>query len=176
MKTKMMNSIKEITTMLFISLLLTLVACSNEQSGTAQVNNKKNASESVTKPSMDIHAAAFMGNVKAIKEHVAVGTELNKKDQYGSTPLGIAATFGKTDAAKALINGGADLHAVNNDGSTPLHIAAFFCRVEIVKALLAKGADKSIKNKYGSTPYESVAGAYTDVEGIYKQIAKDLGH
>lgn len=176
MKTQMINLLNEITTMLIIAMVLTLVACSNEQTSSAQVTKEKTVkTKEVKAPSMDIHAAAFMGNVKAIQQHVAAGTDLNKKDQYGSTPLGIAATFGKTDVAKALINGGADLHAINNDGSTPLHIAAFFCRAEIVKALLAKGADKSLKNKYGSTPYQSVAGAYGDVEGIYKQIAKDLG-
>ena len=176
MKTQIMNSIKGLTTTLLITLVLTLIACSGEQSGTAQVSNKTDESESTVKaPSMDIHTAAFMANIEAIQQHVIARTDLNKKDQYGSTPLVIAATFGKTAVAEALINGGADLHIKNNDGSTPLHIAAFFCRVEIVKALISKGADKSIKNKYGSTPLESVSGSFSDVEGIYKQIAKDLG-
>jgi len=176
MKTQIINSLNGITTALLITLVLTLVACGGEQASTAQVNKKSNTSESTIKaPSMDIHTAAFMGNVKAIQEHIKAGSDLNKKDQYGSTPLVIAATFGKTEVAKALINGGADLHIKSNDGATPLHIAAFFCRIEIVKSLLANGVDKTLKNKYGSTAYESVSGAFSDVKGIYGQIAKDLG-
>ncbi len=176
MKTQIMNSIKEITTVFMIAVIVTLVACGGEQASTAQVNNKEVAIETTTeKPSVDIHTAAFMGNLKAIQEHIKAGTDLNKKDQYGSTPLVITATFGKAEAAEALIIGGADLHIRSNDGATPLHIAAFFCRVDVVKALLAKGADKTLKNKYGSTSLESVSGSFSTVKGIYEQIAKDLG-
>ena len=174
MKTQMINSLKEFTTVLLIIFSLMVVSCVGEEKGNAQVTKQKAVKEAKI-PDTDIHTAAFMGNVKAIEQHIAAGTDLNQKDQYGSTPLVIAATFEKNKVAKALINGGADLHIKSSDGATPLHIAAFFCRVEIVKALLEGGADKSIKNKFGSTPLESVAGPYSDVEGIYKQIAKDLG-
>ena len=74
-----------------------------------------------------------------------------------------------------LIDAGADINFQNNEGSTALHTAAFFCRPEIVKMLLAKNADKTIKNKYGSTPYESVAGSYSDVKGVYEMMEKMLG-
>ena len=116
-----------------------------------------------------------MGNLEALQQHIKYGSDLNKKDDYGSTPLIIAATFGKTEIAKALINAGADLNLTSNDGSTPLHTAAFFCRTEIVKALLEKGANKNIKNSYGSTPREAVSTPFENVKGIYDQISKDLG-
>ena len=113
--------------------------------------------------------------MNVVKQHITAGTDLNVKDQYGSTPLIIASTFGKTDIAKELIDGGADLNIKNNDGSTPLHIAAFFCRTEIVKALLDKGADKSLLNNYGSTAIASVSSEFKDVKPIYDQMSKDLG-
>lgn len=124
---------------------------------------------------MDLHTAVFMGNLSEVRKHIAAGTDLNKKDQYGSTPLISACLFGKTPVALALIEAGADVNLTNQDGSTPLHTASFFCRPEIVKALLQNGADRSIRNNYGSTALESVAGPFNEVEAIYDQISKDLG-
>ena len=156
--------------------LLSFSSCGNEKGKTDEGINQASDSEEVIKPpAMDIHSAAFMGDLDAVKQHVNAGSDLNQKDAYGSTPLTIAVTFGKTEVAIALIEGGADLNGINNDGSTPLHTAAFFCRIEIVEALLAKSADKSIKNNFGSTAYESVAGPFEPVKGIYDQISKELG-
>ncbi|BAX82525.1 ankyrin repeat domain-containing protein [Labilibaculum antarcticum] len=161
-----------ISTTMFVALLISMLACT---STTKKQDAASNTETSVKTPSVDIFAAAFMGNVNATNQHIAVGTDLNAKDQYGSTPLQIASTFGKTDVAIALINGGADLNSTSNDGSTPLHTAAFFCRTEIVEALLKKGADQSIKNSYGSTALESVQAPFDSVKAIYQQIGKDLG-
>ncbi len=122
-----------------------------------------------------IHKAAFQGNIEAIQQHIKAGSDLNEKDQFGSTPLIIATTFGKTDVALALIEAGADMNIINNDGATPLHIAAFFCRTEIVEALLEKGADKNVRNKAGSTALESVAGPFENVKIYYDNITKALG-
>ena len=126
-------------------------------------------------PAVNIHVAALQGNTKAIQQHIKAGTDLNVKDQYGSSPLIIATTFGKTETAIALINAGADLKVTNNEGSTPLHIAAFLCRTKIVQALLEKGADKNLRNNSGSTPLESVIAPFEKVKPVYDSIAKGLG-
>lgn len=154
-----------------IFMLLLLGACNN-----VQENNASSEKEVTPKPpAIDVHAAAFMGNVEAIRQHVLAGTDVDQKDPYGSTPLNTATVFGKTDAALLLIEAGADVNLKNAEGSTPLHNAAFFCRTEIVKALLEKGADKSLKNNYGSTAYASVSGPFSEVKPIYDQIGKELG-
>ena len=124
---------------------------------------------------MPIHQAAYEGNFEAIQQHIKDGSDLNEKDQFGSTPLIIAATFGKTDVAIALIGAGADMNITNYDGATALHISTFFCRTEIVAALLEKGADKDIRNKAGSTAFESVAGPFESVKPYYDNIVKALG-
>lgn len=126
-------------------------------------------------PDKDLHTAVLTDDLEAIKQHIAAGSDLNVKDPFGgSSPLISAALFGKEEAADLLMNAGANLNATNNDGSTAIHVAAFFCRPQILKKLLDKGADKSIRNSFGSTAYESVAGAYTDVEGIYKMMGDQL--
>ena len=176
MKTQKIISAKLVTTSMLVVILLTIASCGSGQEKSARENEQSSVSETKVKPpSMDIHAAALMGNLEAIQQHIKAGSDLNEKDEYGSSPLTIAATFGKTEVAKALIEAGADMNCKSNDGSTPLHTAAFFCRIEIVEALLKKGADKNVRNNYGSTALESISGPFDNVKGIYDQISKDLG-
>ena len=165
---------KSLSSLLLIFIFLSFVACIS-QNKEADKKDSTIVKTEVEAPSVDIHTATFLGNLEALKQHIEAGSDLNVKDQYGSTPLAIATTFGKTEIANTLIDAGVDLHITNNDGSTPLHIASFFCRTDIVKALLKKGADKTLKNNYGSTPLQSVTGAFSDAKPIYDQLSKDLG-
>ena len=174
MKLQGINFSKTATTLLYATTLMILFSCQGQE----QKSNKQKEETPVSQikpPSLDIHAATFMGNLEVVDQHINAGSDLNKKDQYGSTPLTIAATFNKTEVAKALIDAGADVNMQSADGSTPLHTSAFFCRIEIVEALLEKGADKTIRNSYGSTPLESVSAPFSDVKNFYDQISKDLG-
>ena len=155
---------KTVTTATLLIILLTVAGC----------RKKENSDRETRPPRVSLHAAALQGNLDAIRQHINAGSDLNKKDAYGSSPLIIAITFGKTEVAIALIEAGADMKITNNEGSTPLHIAAFFCRTEIVKALLDKGADKTALNKVGRTALESVSRPFDDVKGIYDGIGKAL--
>ncbi len=176
MKIQKIISIKELAAVVLIISLLTIVSCGNQEESSAQENSTSSVSQNnVEAPKMDIFAATFMGDIKAVRQHIKAGTDLNAKDEYGSSPLIIAATFNKTEIAKALIDAGADLQITNNEGGTVLHIAAFFCRTEIVEALLTKGTDKTKKNNYGATAEQTVSGSFTDAKPIYDQISKDLG-
>ena len=133
------------------------------------------AQKNVKAPKEDLHTIVMAGNLTALKQHIAAGSDLNVKEAMGgSSPLIMAALLGKTDMAKALIDAGANLNLKNNDGSTALHIAAFFCRPDIVKMLLAKRADRTIKNNYNSTAYQSVAGPFKEVKSTYDIMGKML--
>jgi hypothetical protein len=153
------KTMKTVTTAILLVTLLSVAGCRKQENST---------------PHVSLHIAALQGNLDAIRQHINAGSDLNKKDAYGSSPLIVAATFGKTEVARALIDAGADMKITNTEGSTPLHIAAFLCRTEIVEALLDKGADKNALNKAGRTALESVAGPFDDVRGIYDSIAKGL--
>ena len=121
-----------------------------------------------------LHEAALTGNLEAVQQHIDAGSDLDARDEYGSTPLIVASTFGKTDVAKALIDAGADLEAGNNEGSSPLHIASFLCYPDIVAALLDPGANPGATNHPGSTPLQGVAGPFDDVRPIYDAIGGAL--
>ena len=155
---------KTLTTAILIAALLTIGGC----------GKKENPGSEKKPPHVNIHIAALQGNIDAVYQHIDAGSDLDVKDEYGSTPLIIATTFGKTEVALALIDAGADMEIANNDGSTPLHIAAFLCRTEIVRALLENGADKNALNNAGRTALQTVAGPFDDVKGIYDGIQKGL--
>ena len=69
-----------------------------------------------------IIAAASLGNVNAVKDHLAAGTDVNTKDDRGRTPLHWAAYDGRNKIAELLITAGADVNA-NSDNGTPLDTA-----------------------------------------------------
>lgn len=175
MKKQKFNSMKIVLSMSLIVLLIT-TACA--QSGTNAKSDSKNNAEAksvVDAPDMDLQTAVMTGNLEVVKQHIAAGTDLNKKDQMsGSTPLIAAATFDQKEIAKALIDAGADLSIKNNDGATPLHVAAFFCRVEIAQSLLDANADKNAKNNFGATPGQSVSGPYAEIKPIYEMLQQQL--
>ena len=162
----------------FFALLLVaslggpFIACQDAQ----KQNPTKQTIATAEKPDMDLEVAVIQGNLGAVKEHIAAGTDLNTKNPMsGSTPLISAITFGKTEIASALINAGADLSVKNNDGATALHAAAFFCRVELVKELLDAGADKTLRNNFGATPRESIMGPFAEAKPIYEFMQGQLG-
>lgn len=162
-------------TLLSITLVFAFASCKNQSSDKAFITPTEKKETKVRPPKMDIHTAAFMGNMEALKQHIAQGTDLNMKEQLGgSTPLISAITFGKSEIALALIHAGADVNLQNNEGATALHVASFFCRTEIVKALLNTNIDKTIKNKYGSTALESIQAPFEQVKPIYIEIEKGL--
>ena len=69
---------------------------------------------------VDIWAAAREGDVAALKAHVKAGADIQKKDQFSTTPLHWAVALGRVDAAKYLLSQGAEANVANQEGKTPL--------------------------------------------------------
>ena len=63
-----------------------------------------------------IHEAAYNGNIQAVKQHLAAGTDVNAKNGFGSTPLHSATLNGHKEIAKLLIAKGADVNAKDGIG------------------------------------------------------------
>ena len=68
----------------------------------------------------DIWTAADEGNVEAVKGYLAIGINVDERDEsYGGTPLHFAAYSG-SEVVELLIANGADVNAKNQADATPL--------------------------------------------------------
>ena len=110
-----------------------------------------------------INGAAAGGDIEAVKDFLAAGTDVNTKDGWEWTPLHNAAWWGHKEIAELLLANGAGVNAKNNVGWTPLHMAAINGHNEIVGLLVAGGADVNSKNNNGETPTDLAAGRVADL-------------
>ena len=105
-------------------------------------------------PDIDIHFAAMIGNLEAVKQHITAGADVNAIDDdegmtQGMTPLHQAAAGGHKEIVELLIAEGADVNAQDDKfGMTPLLMAAVGIETvlapverETVELLIANGAD-----------------------------------
>ena len=104
-------------------------------------------------PDISIYEAAREGNIEAVKQHIAAGTDVNAKDDALEwTPLFMAAGKGHKEIAELLLANGAEVSAKGDGGVTPLHIAPLGSHKEVAELLIAKGADVNAKKDDGETP------------------------
>jgi ankyrin repeat protein len=85
-------------------------------------------------PDISIHVSAGTGNIEAVKQYLAAGTDVNAKDKYGQTPLHRSA-MGLSAIGQA-------------QGSRRTK------RKEVAELLLAKGADVNARDAFGRTPLD----------------------
>ena len=109
-------------------------------------------------PDISIHDAAREGNIEAVKQHIAAGTDLEAKDDgFGTTPLHYAAKYGRKETVELLIAKGADVNAKDDEVITALHYAAGDGHKEVVELLIAKGAEVNAKDKRSFTPLDAAS-------------------
>jgi len=102
-----------------------------------------------------IHGAAVGGDIKAVKEFLAAGTDVNTEDKCcGETPLHHAAAFGRKEMSEQLIGAGADVNAQSIIGVTALYISAVKGHKEIAELLIAEGSDVNVMDNEGKTPLD----------------------
>jgi len=63
-----------------------------------------------------------LGNIEAVKQHLAAGTDVNAKNDEDGGPLHLAAFGGHKEIAELLIAEGADVNAKGEDEWTPLNL------------------------------------------------------
>lgn len=103
--------------------------------------------------------------IRVLKEN---NYDINKKDDYGNTPLHYALLTGNDEYAINLIGSGADVNSFNNHRLTPLHIAALFNDEELVSELIKGNANVNLKGNTGYTPLHIAS------ELNFNEIAKEL--
>ena len=112
------------------------------------------------KPDINIQIATRTGNIEAVKQHIAAGTDVNAEGGFNERkPLHLAAYEGHKQIAELLISKGADVNAKDKSGWTPLALATIYSvgHKEIVELLIAEGADVNVKGDRDATPLHGAA-------------------
>lgn len=133
------------------------------------------ASSASEAPPKSLQEAAGSGDLEQLKRHIDKGSDLNKADQYGYTPLKRAMESHQVEAAKLLIEAGANVNTKDRDGVTPLITGALNGQTELVEMLLAKGADKNAKDNSERTAlHAAVQMSRTDIVDILVKAGADV--
>ena len=99
------------------ALCLTLLICGLFAACATSAREKEH--DEIAAPKKSLEAAAAEGDVDAVRQHIAAGTDPNTQHlTNGSKPLIVEPTIGHTEVARALIQRGADLEIQNSDGAT----------------------------------------------------------
>ena len=114
-------------------------------------------------PSTDIWTAAGEGDLAAVKQHIAAGTDINQRlerpghPSHGGSPLHLAAVANQLEILDLLIANGAtvDLRASNETGASPLMWAAAGGHLQAATRLIAAGADVNYVDNNGATAIDA---------------------
>ena len=67
-------------------------------------------------PDISIHDAVEKGNIEAVKQHIAAGTDVNAKGGLiGGTPLYSTVAFGNKEIVELIIANGANVNSLNDE-------------------------------------------------------------
>ena len=100
-----------------------------------------------------LHFAARIGDLKFAKHCIKSGTDVNKRDKYGNTPLYYATVNGHFEIVKLLLEAGADNNYVPyNWDSNPLDIAINKGHSKIAIEILKHSCNRNYKDCYGNSP------------------------
>lgn len=98
-----------------------------------------------------LFTAVAANDVTSVARQLELGTDVNRKNSQGFTPLIIAAINCHTEMVNCLLAHGADVEMKNRHDMTALHCAAFFGKLDIVIALIEAGAALNVKQDQGYT-------------------------
>ena len=104
-------------------------------------------------PKGSVHIYAQEGDIAAVKQHLAAGTDVNAKDDFiGMTILQSAALGGQKEIVEFLIAEGADVNAMGRTSLTPLDTALKASLNKEIADLLRKHGGKTGEELKGGEP------------------------
>lgn len=132
----------------------------NASTGQAAAPGSDPAGPKETTAAFDLHRAAQMNDVEALKRLLQDGARaalLDGRHQAGETPLHRACGAGHLEAARLLLEMGADPSPQAKEGETPMHLAALEGNGPLVRLLLEAGARVDVASDTGLTPLHLAA-------------------
>jgi len=107
---------------------------------------------------MSIFKAVKKGDINEVETYLAIGTNIDVKDELGYTILHHAASNGHHNLVKNLLeHHHPNINSKDLRGNTALMLAAISNKELVVLELLQHRADPNISNKFGNTPLHAAA-------------------
>jgi len=103
-----------------------------------------------------LHFAARRNRTAIAERLIALGVDINAKDDTSCTPLHTAARFGNKECAGLLLKNGADVTVANSNNDTILETAIYFGFLDLAKVLADHGAKLDIFTASGMGKVEKV--------------------
>jgi len=103
-----------------------------------------------------LHLAVGQNHTPIAEKLIALGVNINAKDDVGYTPLHEAVRSGSRQCAELLLKNGADMSIVDNNGDTVLETAIYFGYLDIAKLLADNGAALDIYTASGLGKVDAV--------------------
>ena len=117
-------------------------------------------------PEEPLVKAAYEENLQAVKDLLASGVDVNKRDKHtNSNALDEAVEHGNREIVEALLNGGANVNARNNRRQTALMRIDDDGTARLVEDLVRAGAKVNLKDEDGDTPL-ILAASYSTAEVV----------
>ena len=101
---------------------------------------------------MPLHMAVCNNDMDTITMILERTTDVDPKDENGSTPLHRAIMTNNIDIAKLLISRGASIEAETKEALRPIHVAILSGSIAMIEILLNLGASINAKVSVGLTP------------------------
>ena len=115
-----------------------LVGCGGSQQSAPSPEAKPEPPKT-NAPAISIHDAAGRGNIEAVKQHIAAGTDVNMMRRGKDSPLHSAVLTDQREIVELLIANSADVNVKGPHGRTPLDWA----NNKEIAALLRKHGGKT---------------------------------
>lgn len=114
----------------------------------------------------NIYRACKNGNIESVKYLIYKGTDPERRDDDGNTPLIFATVNNQTDVMDFLLKNGAAIETPDDDGNTALIIAASGGKSSSLSFLVSQGADVNATNNYGFSAlmYSAFTGQIGSIE------------
>ena len=109
-----------------------------------------------------------LGDVQKVEEAIINGTNVNAKDNNGSSALMLATKQKQTKTVELLLKHGANVNFQNNDGITPLMMAVMNFDTKTAELLLKHGANINAQDKHGRTAL-AIAGNLGDTANLLRK-------
>ena len=92
------------------------------------------------KPTVTLYLAMQRGDIEQIERHIAWGSDLDRLDRDGYTPLHVAVRNGRLAITRLLLKQGVDVDKEDARGHTPIYHAIYTANPRIADLLLQAGA------------------------------------